>query len=405
MEFNLSKSSKIILFLFLFTLTFLIGNQNINCSIENAYTNYDSFTTTLLQYITRNNSIVIHPTINFNINSKIVEVSNKIKDELNISLKVYLIPSISSEYNDSTNSNKKDIKRFTTELSHLIYNDKIINSYSLVIVISIKDRQIRIRTGSELKKKLSNNQLTNIINEIKIYLKHQQYEEAVLYIIENIYGLVKFGKAFIDKKNKDTSKFNSYMIIIVGTILSIIFYLAINENCKKYRNPNSNQEALTRLQNIKNELNKKRPRKQFLDTTCTICIEEFEHFNEKTNEKTNEKDKKNENIKTLDCGHMFHEKCINDWMTKELTCPTCRAKIDCKDEKENIKLAEGLVNVQSIFYPSLNYSDIEYYDNDIIWNFTDMISNTNSNYNNDVADTYSVGSVGSVGSGGAGGDW
>lgn len=27
---------------------------------------------------------------------------------------------------------------------------------------------------------------------------------------------------------------------------------------------------------------------------------------------------------TLKCGHSYHRKCINDWLSKDKTCPNCR---------------------------------------------------------------------------------
>ncbi len=40
---------------------------------------------------------------------------------------------------------------------------------------------------------------------------------------------------------------------------------------------------------------------------CSICLDED-----------------TENIKTLICGHKFHKECIEEWFTKEETCPLCR---------------------------------------------------------------------------------
>jgi len=30
----------------------------------------------------------------------------------------------------------------------------------------------------------------------------------------------------------------------------------------------------------------------------------------------------------LPCGHKYHVKCINNWLTKENTCPLCRLNIE-----------------------------------------------------------------------------
>lgn len=46
------------------------------------------------------------------------------------------------------------------------------------------------------------------------------------------------------------------------------------------------------------------------DRTCIICREEMESA-----------------IK-LACGHMFHPRCLQSWLKRQLSCPTCRATID-----------------------------------------------------------------------------
>lgn len=46
------------------------------------------------------------------------------------------------------------------------------------------------------------------------------------------------------------------------------------------------------------------------DRTCIICREEMQA------------------AKKLACGHIFHARCLQSWLKRQLTCPTCRATID-----------------------------------------------------------------------------
>ena len=49
-----------------------------------------------------------------------------------------------------------------------------------------------------------------------------------------------------------------------------------------------------------------------LDTeyeTCTICRENFEN---------------NSIVRKLNCNHIFHLNCIDQWLAKKKTCPYCR---------------------------------------------------------------------------------
>ena len=45
------------------------------------------------------------------------------------------------------------------------------------------------------------------------------------------------------------------------------------------------------------------------DRTCIICRDEMQ------------------SAKKLSCGHMFHSRCLQNWLKRQLSCPTCRATI------------------------------------------------------------------------------
>ena len=48
--------------------------------------------------------------------------------------------------------------------------------------------------------------------------------------------------------------------------------------------------------------------KEFENNECIICLEKMI---------------KGEHIKILNCGHIYHEKCINEWYKKVKECPIC----------------------------------------------------------------------------------
>ena len=48
------------------------------------------------------------------------------------------------------------------------------------------------------------------------------------------------------------------------------------------------------------------------DNDCTICLEEFNN---------------DEEIIKLKCNHLFHSKCIDDWIKKNQSCPLCRLNL------------------------------------------------------------------------------
>ena len=52
------------------------------------------------------------------------------------------------------------------------------------------------------------------------------------------------------------------------------------------------------------------PETEQLKGECHICIEDF---------------KENDELYKLKCGHIFHTKCITEWINIESICPTCRS--------------------------------------------------------------------------------
>ena len=94
-----------------------------------------------------------------------------------------------------------------------------------------------------------------------------------------------------------------------------------------YPNPDSmSYEQLLQLEDNMGNVNKGLSKKQFdklpfvkydknkysENYQCIICMEEYE---------------KNENVKLLPCGHIFHDKCIKEWLMKQKSCPFCKSEI------------------------------------------------------------------------------
>ena len=56
---------------------------------------------------------------------------------------------------------------------------------------------------------------------------------------------------------------------------------------------------------------------------CSICLDVFEQIPQTENSSLL-KEKKYKNAHELSCGHMFHKKCINNWLKNNSNCPYCR---------------------------------------------------------------------------------
>ena len=55
---------------------------------------------------------------------------------------------------------------------------------------------------------------------------------------------------------------------------------------------------------------------------CSVCLDNINLF---------EKD-----VSILDCGHFFHDNCLNDWLNQQMNCPECRAIVTRGEFARNI---------------------------------------------------------------------
>jgi len=58
--------------------------------------------------------------------------------------------------------------------------------------------------------------------------------------------------------------------------------------------------------------------KKIKEKECSICIDTFKTRNK---------------VRKLDCGHVFHKKCIDSWFDKAKTCPLCRCEVKINTSK------------------------------------------------------------------------
>ncbi|KAI5082913.1 hypothetical protein GOP47_0002656 [Adiantum capillus-veneris] len=57
------------------------------------------------------------------------------------------------------------------------------------------------------------------------------------------------------------------------------------------------------------------------DTQCTVCLGDYQE---------------GEKIQKLPaCNHSFHVQCIDEWLTKNVTCPICRTSVLSEDNSGN----------------------------------------------------------------------
>ena len=64
-----------------------------------------------------------------------------------------------------------------------------------------------------------------------------------------------------------------------------------------------------------------------MSVSCSICLKDIKFCDEE--------------ISVLKCGHLFHQRCLRQWLNTSSTCPECRCKVITK-------------NVVQKLYPSVN---------------------------------------------------
>jgi hypothetical protein len=82
-------------------------------------------------------------------------------------------------------------------------------------------------------------------------------------------------------------------------------------------------------------------------SVCSICIDAF---------------KINEKIRALECCHAFHEKCLNEWMTRHTTvfpCPLCMALYPVPYSRQTAVIFDSSVDIpeRSLSLPEINESE------------------------------------------------
>jgi len=170
----------------------------------------------------------------------------------------------------------------------------------------------------------------NILASLFIFMARLRYRLDIGMLMlkhsGNCFFAVPFGTPWIIyniiEKDQHTGLFYTAMsmygllFMVPGIIISILMILSVVDMCLQKCNVNCKNRSL------KSRLNKLLPTYKFSpsaenqDNECAICYEEF-------NEKSV--------IRKLNCPHMFHKNCIDQWIDrKKFTCPLCNKKLTDK---------------------------------------------------------------------------
>ena len=336
----------------------------------------------------------------------IYDESNYTKLDINSDKMNYLYQKqeeIFSKYNisnyifitDNLNENLESIKNATFNLCRYLSNYFSINmAESVVALFSIETRRVRIRTGEITKESITDDEASEMINNLGSYLREKKYYEAWIKLIENIDYYYNTNTFIIGILWGLSS-----IILFVFILLITLLYKMIKKIFKCWKLPDDDN-----LRKIVRFLKAQKSNKKIFTENCAICLEKFiikteienVDIKEKTGKKTKLIDNKGD-ISTLDCGHQFHTNCIAKWMEKKNDCPLCRQKINPKYNQDEAKMVWG---VQNELYDN-NYNNINY---DHLYT-RDFYVPSSSSSGIDYSSNYDFGGGGCDCGGGATGGW
>ena len=117
-----------------------------------------------------------------------------------------------------------------------------------------------------------------------------------------------------------------------STVADEDFYFSSDTNNNKYNAKLLHELAIdTRVLRKKNENDAKLISSTYNNSSCSICIHDFEAGDEVS--------------VVIACHHAFHSECLKMWIPKSATCPYCRQDLEIvrqnEEETSDIRTGEG----------------------------------------------------------------
>lgn len=291
---------------------FFYSLMNIQCMLKSSL-QLPKWTPKRLYQSSRNNGGGIIDPDNFLKNPEIKKQINKliqdIKNDQGFVATVALVRSIDDEYCQGQN---KNIYQFVEDLANLLSEgNRIRDDFSITVFFSIEDKMMRLRTGLKVKPYINYKSSQRLLEEIKSKLESQDYPAATVSLLQRTVKKIK-GKILQPQLKHYLIVVGLWMIIIISLVIQFKFNKRLITVSKEH------------LHKIKNFMSKKN-----YDSACTLCLNYFQESC--PNKESNETDL---HIITLDCGHSFHLKCLDEFKLRGKSCLSC--KLICEKNAERI---------------------------------------------------------------------
>ena len=338
---------------------------NLFCETHSGIKFYEEYESKYIEYFSQNNQLNnICSNNNIKIDSKKSKTFELLKINHENDQNFLKNQKLHCYYEFENNYYKESDKNVSLIIEHKNdVNNNIINFMIIIMLYS----QANTANIFDLNK-------NNLNNNIEI-IDLKYYSGFTIYIdidkIENIKDTLSISLNFIN--NSKLSPIYILLIILGGLILIILIILALSIIKSKLKrnqrqtnnnnNNNINQEEIEKKEKIKKI-------KQLFDTElvpqyyskelddkefdgCPICLKKYRNNVSK--------------IVIVSCNHIFHYKCIYDWLinNKHWKCPICNFDLTNKVKlmSRSIKYSDDQINVQKL---NLNHGIVTQTSNDLM---------------------------------------
>ena len=255
------------------------------------------------------------------------------------------------------------LRDFMSKVNYEIYKYKKNYDEKKIIsaLFSIENNKMFIRVGSSCRQILSDSEAMKLLRKRKEDLNKKNITKILNDLSKDI--LLTYRKNYektLNKANPSALKIIFYIIIFI--LFGYIYYHFIKNNFSA----NNFSEKFIKIEmksnygkNLKDFINKNinKSIKTVMNNNCLICLENYENKNKNYNILF-EEEYSNEKI-ALPCQHIFHLKCISQWLLKDIFCPLCKSKFEInKEENGKINILNYSLNHKWIYNNSIIFKNI-----------------------------------------------
>ena len=305
---------------------------------------------------------VIDP-INYIDNDELYEeLDEKLKliyDEYNFNTFTIIVNSLDPDFNYLRVGLEQYIKEFKY---YLLKNNPNLSEENLIVILfSLDDEYDIIRSGDEVKKKLSESEQNLIVTSVRSKIRNLQFE-----YLNNLFDDLYYYMDHCDDCVSFWVGIGFFIFFGIGfIILMIIFIYDLIRGKRVNENEEKKIKRMGKFLNEFNSENVENNKINLINNTCFICMYKLNENN------TDEEKQINDAIKEIICKHKFHSNCWEDWVIKnEEICPICSESLKYDDSFEDVQ--KKIISIQRNIHKDFNQIKFRYKRNKLKYKFIDF---------------------------------